>query len=96
MVSFNQPVGDLFYTICHTASKDVSYCFKNSANFSSGYIMVMFLYRVIQSFKFFLQITMLRTDKKYDFMAGPFIGMIRAALSLITAGIALINRQKLF
>jgi hypothetical protein len=56
----------------------------------------MFIYRVIQSFKFFHQITMLRADKKYDFMAGPFLGMIRAALSLITAGIALVNRQKLF
>ena len=56
----------------------------------------MFLYRVIQSAKLFYQITMAREDKKYDFMAGPFLGLIRATLSFTTAGIALLYRQKVF
>ncbi len=96
MVSFNQPMGDFFYTICYTSTKDSGFCNKNTSYFSSAYIMTMFLYRIIQSIKFFQQITMARADKKYDFMAGPFIGMIRATMSLLTAGTALINKQKLF
>ena len=39
---------------------------------------------------------MAKPDKKYDFMAGPFIGLIRATMSFITAGLSLVNRQKLF
>lgn len=58
--------------------------------------MVMFAYRIIQSFKLFHQITMAKPDKKYDYMAGPFIGGIRACMSFLSALIGLVYRLKLF
>lgn len=96
LASFNQPFGDMFYTACYVIRGEPDWCRATTPNFAAGYIMIIFLYRIIQSAKFFHQITMARADKKYDFMAGPFIGLIRAFLSFCTAGIGVINRLKLF
>ena len=97
MVSFNQPFGDFFYTVCFVSTlmhsdEDQKWCVDKSVYFSTAYIMIMFVFRMIQSAKLFRQITMQRPDKKYDFMVAPFLGFFRALLSLTTAGIALINR----
>lgn len=96
LASLNQPFQDLYYTICYTIRKDAKWCKGSSPNFGTAYIMIIFAYRIIQSFKMFHQITMAKPDKKYDFMAGPFIGGIRACMSFVSALIALFLRINLF
>lgn len=96
LVSFNQPFQDLFYTICYVAKNDSVLCKKYTPNFGTSYILVMFLYRVIQNLKTFHQNAMSREDKKYQFTTGPFIGAIRGAMGFLSSLIALFLRLKLF
>ena len=95
-MSFNQPVGDLFYTVCYVSINDASWCLKNSSYFSSAYIMNFYLYRIVGNLRNLRLLYMGKPDKKFDFMAGPFLSLWRAILSLCTSTASIVYRQKLF
>ena len=94
LVSFNQPFADLFYTICSFTSRDYESCTKNVPNFSSAYIMFIFIYRMIQNLKFWRQLSI--ASKNYNFLAPPFLGFIRGFFGLNTAIAALLFRLEIF
>ena len=96
LASFNQPFGDLFYTICFVSSNNPQYCITSAPYASSGYILTIFLYRMIQNLKLWHQNTMNKPDKKYDFKAPQFIGFFRGLFAFITALFALLDRLKVF
>lgn len=94
--SFNQPFGDLFYTICYVASNDSNYCSTRSPFASTAYILTIFSYRIIQNLKMWHQNTMNKADHKYSFVDPPFIGSFRGLSAFITTLFALFDRLKLF
>lgn len=49
--SFNQPFGDLYYTVCFTASRNQPLCQRYSPFASSGFILALLLLRLIQGIK---------------------------------------------
>lgn len=88
--SFNQPFGDLFYTVCFFSSRNATFCQKNAPYASTAYILFIFLYRMIQNMKMWYQNAQKRPDKKLQFNDPPFIGFFRAVLSSITTVFALL------
>ena len=94
LVSLNQPFADLFYTICTFTSRDYPTCKKHVPNFSSALIMTMFAWRMLQNFKFWVQIS--KAAKTYNFKAPPFLGFIRASFGLNTSIAALLLRLEVF
>lgn len=97
LISFNQPMGDFFYTICYVSRRDASWCLKNSSYFSSAYVITMYFYRIIANSKNYKAILNARADKsKCDPLSPPLLSIIRSSLSVLTAVISIINRQKLF
>jgi hypothetical protein len=96
MISCNQPMGDFFYTVCFVSLKDSTFCSKNSSFFSSAYVMTLYCYRIIANGRVFHKMIMAKPDKKYDFTLGPFLSIMRSAMSLLTSSAALLNKQKVF
>ena len=96
MSSFNQPFGDLFYTICFVSSNDATYCTAKSPFASTAYILLIFSYRMIQNLKLWHQNTMQKPDKVYNFRDPPFVGFFRGLAAFITTLLALFDRLKLF
>ena len=96
LVSFVQPFGDLFYTLCQLMSSDSAYCTSQTPNFTSAYVMTMLFLRMVQNLKFWYQNTQASATKKYNFQAPPFLGFIRGFFGFNTAIAALVYRLKLF
>ncbi len=55
----------------------------------------MFAYRIYQNLKFWHQISV-ANNRKYDFMAPPFLGFIRGLFGFSTGLTAMVYRLKLF
>lgn len=96
LISFNQPMGDLFYTICFVSSKDASWCVKQTPNFSSAYIFFIYIFRISQAAKIFYVTKKANPTKKFDFMDLLFLGSVRGFLGIFTAVTALLSRLKVF
>lgn len=94
--SFNQPFGDLYYTICFVATHHAPSCSSTSPYASTSYIMTIFMYRMIQNLKLWHQITMKKPDKKYDFKAPQFLGFFRGLFAFCTSLFSLLDRLKLY
>ncbi len=94
--SFNRPFGDFYYTICFISSSNAKFCLDSSPYASSAYIILIFIYRIIQNSKLWHQNTMLKPDKKYVFTDPPFLGILRGVLSFLTALLALFDKLQLF
>ena len=90
LVSFVQPFGDLFYTICNFTTRDGSNCRALTPNFISAYVITMFTLRIFQNLKFWHQVSI--PNKKHDFWAPQFMGFVRATFGLNTAIAALVPR----
>lgn len=50
-ISLNQPMSDLFYTICYSSINNASLCLKLTPDFSFGYIIAIVVWRVAQVVK---------------------------------------------
>lgn len=50
-ISLNQPMSDLFYTICYSSTNNASLCLKLTPDFSFGYIITIVVWRVAQVVK---------------------------------------------
>lgn len=62
-VSLSQPFGDMFYTICHLIENDAPRCTSLTPNFTTSYILIVLLYRMIQNLKFWHQNTQASASK---------------------------------
>lgn len=95
-ISFTQPSGDLFYTICFTASEDTEYCTKNSPNFSSAYIFFILLFRSLQCLRITYKNYLEKSPLTWDFMQLQWIGLGRAIFTTILNISAIFYRLKTF
>lgn len=96
LISFNQPMGDFFYTICYVSRREASWCLKHSSYFSSAYVITMYFYRIIANGKNYHALIHASGERKCNFLAPPFLSIVRSSLSVLTAVISIINRQKVF
>lgn len=96
IASLTQPCTDFFFTCCYFFSKDLGRCKYLMPNFNSGLVITIFIYRIIQSLKFWRQLTLARADKKYDFWSPPFLGTLRATSALLASTASIFYRLRLF
>ena len=96
LISFNQPMGDFFYTMCFITRGDSTWCLKQTPNFSSAYIMFMYLFRISQAIRIVYLANRADPNKKFDFMEAPFLGSMRGILGLLTATSSILSRLNIF
>lgn len=96
VISWNQPVSDIFYTICYTATKDSRHCLKLQPDFSFGYVVVVVIWRVAQVVKLCLMLYRLKSPRLWDPLEIQWIALARAFFGVITAASSFLYRLKIF
>lgn len=96
MVSLTQPASDFFYMIFNLFAKSRTVSAAVAANFNSAIVIGVFVSRLFQNIKMWLQLCNKTSPPIYNFWHPPFLGAIRAFFGILAAIAGLFNRLKLF